>query len=59
MTRVALPKPEQITDPAIESIFAWVIEKEGSVPNHFYFELNFPEFVTAKIGATKVLREMD
>ncbi len=59
MPRVALPKPEQITDPAIESIFAWVTEKEGSVPNHFYFELNFPEFFTAKIGATKVLREMD
>ena len=55
MTRVALPKPEQITDPAIESIFAWVTEKEGSVPNHFYVELNFPEFFTAKLGATKVL----
>ena len=58
MTRVALPKPEQITDPAIESIFAWVTEKEGSVPNHFYVELNFPEFFTAKLGATKVLWEM-
>ena len=58
MTRVALPKTEQITDPAIESIFAWVTEKEGSVPNHFYVELNFPEFFTAKLGATKVLWEM-
>ena len=58
MTRVALPRPEKITDPAIEGIFAWVTEMEGSVPNHFYVELNFPEFFTAKLGATKVLWEM-
>ena len=36
----------------------WVTEMEGSVPNHFYVELNFPEFFTAKLGATKVLWEM-
>ncbi len=58
MARVTLPKPEQITDPAVEGIFAWVTEMEGSVPNHFYVELNFPEFFTAKLGATKVLWEM-
>ena len=58
MARVALPKPEQITDPAVEGIFAWVTEMEGSVPNHFYVVLNFPEFFTAKLGATKVLWEM-
>ena len=58
MARVALPKPEQITDPAVAGIFAWVTEMEGSVPNHFYVELNFPEFFTAKLGATKVLWEM-
>ena len=58
MARVALPKPEQITDPAVEGIFAWVTEMEGSVPNHFYVELNFPEFFTAKLGATKVLWQM-
>ena len=58
MARVALPKPEHITDPAIEGIFAWVTEMEGSVPNHFYAELNFPEFFTAKLGATKVLWQM-
>tara|TARA_B100001059_G_scaffold195345_1_gene199824 strand:+ start:289 stop:399 length:111 start_codon:yes stop_codon:yes gene_type:complete len=28
------------------------------VPNHFRVELNFPEFFTAKLGATKVLWEM-
>ena len=58
MARVALPKPEHITDPAVEGIFAWVTEVEGSVPNHFYVELNFPEFFTAKLGATQVLWEM-
>ena len=55
MARVALPKPEHITDPAVEGIFDWVTEVEGSVPNHFYVELNFPEFFTAKLGATQVL----
>ena len=58
MARVALPKDKQITDPAVEGIFAWVSEMEGSVPNHFYVELNFPKFFTAKLGATKVLWEM-
>ena len=58
MARVALPKPAHVTDPAIEGIFDWVTEMEGSVPNHFYVELNFPEFFTAKLGATKVLWEM-
>jgi uncharacterized peroxidase-related enzyme len=58
MARVALPKPDTITDPAIQGIFAWVTEMEGSVPNHFFVELNFPEFFTAKLGATKVLWEM-
>ena len=58
MARVALPKDKQITDPAVEGIFAWVSEMEGSVPNHFYVELNFPEFFTAKLGATKVLWEL-
>ena len=58
MARVALPNPDTITDPAIQGIFAWVTEMEGSVPNHFFVELNFPEFFTAKLGATKVLWEM-
>jgi uncharacterized peroxidase-related enzyme len=58
MARVALSKPKHVTDPAVEGIFAWVTEVEGSVPNHFYVELNFPEFFTAKLGATKVLWEM-
>ncbi len=58
MARVALSKPTHFTDPAIEGIFAWVKEMEGNVPNHFYVELNFPEFFTAKLSATRVLWEM-
>ena len=57
MARVALKKPQHLTDPEIEGMFAWVTEMEGNVPNHFYVELNFPEFFTAKLGATKVLWE--
>ncbi|MCC5888498.1 MAG: carboxymuconolactone decarboxylase family protein [Gammaproteobacteria bacterium] len=57
MARVKLVKPEQVDDPAVAGIFEWVTQMEGSVPNHFYVELNFPEFFTAKLGATKVLWE--
>jgi len=57
MARVKLVKPETVTDPAVAGIFEWVTQMEGSVPNHFYVELNFPEFFTAKLGATKVLWE--
>ena len=57
MARVEIVKPESVDDPAIEGIFAWVTEMEGSVPNHFYVEMNFPEFFPAKLGATKVLWE--
>lgn len=58
MARVKIAKPESVEDPAVAGIFEWVTQMEGSVPNHFYVELNFPEFFTAKLGATKVLWEM-
>jgi len=57
MARVKIVKPDVVDDPAIAGIFDWVTTMEGSVPNHFYVELNFPEFFTAKLGATKVLWE--
>jgi len=57
MARVRIAKPEVVDDPAVAGIFEWVTQMEGSVPNHFYVELNFPEFFTAKLGATKVLWE--
>ena len=57
MARVELVKPDQIDDPVVQAIFAWVTQKESAVPNHFYLELNFPEFMKAKLGATKVLWE--
>jgi len=57
MARVKIVKPETVDDPAVAGIFEWVTQMEGSVPNHFYVELNFPAFFTAKLGATKVLWE--
>ncbi len=57
MARVAITRPEQIDDPVIREIFSWVTSVEGAVPNHFYVEMNFPEFLKAKLGATRVLWE--
>ncbi len=57
MARVSIVKPEQVDDPEIGGIFAWVTEMECSVPNHFFVEMNFPAFFKAKLGATKVLWE--
>ncbi|HEV8627643.1 MAG TPA: carboxymuconolactone decarboxylase family protein [Acidimicrobiia bacterium] len=57
MARVELVKPDRIDDPVIQAIFGWVTQMESAVPNHFYLELNFPEFMKAKLGATKVLWE--
>lgn len=57
MSRVRLNKPEVVSDPEIQGIFDWVTEVEGSVPNHFYIEMNFPEYFKAKLGSTKVLWE--
>jgi uncharacterized peroxidase-related enzyme len=57
MARVPIVVPENVDDPAVAAILEWVTAMEGSVPNHFYVELNFPEFFTAKLGATKVLWE--
>ena len=57
MARVKIVKPDSVEDPAIAGIFEWVTEMEGSVPNHFFVEMNFPEFFPAKLGATKVLWE--
>lgn len=57
MARVRIARPERVDDPAVAGIFEWVTEMEGSVPNHFYVEMNFPEFFTAKLGATRVLWE--
>jgi uncharacterized peroxidase-related enzyme len=57
MARVKIAKPDQTNDPVVQGIFDWVTQMEGSVPNHFFVELNFPEFFIAKLGATKVLWE--
>ena len=57
MTRVALIKPDTVNDPVIQEIFSWVTDMEGKVPNHFYVEMNFPEYLKAKLGSTKILWE--
>jgi uncharacterized peroxidase-related enzyme len=58
MALVALIRPSKVDDPVIKQIFDWVTQMEGKVPNHFYVEMNFPEFFKAKLGATKVLWQM-
>lgn len=55
MAFVKIVKPEKTDDPIVREIFDWVTQMEGAVPNHFYVEMNFPEFFKAKLGATKVL----
>lgn len=55
MARVPIIRPEVLEDPMIQEIFSWVTQMEGEVPNHFRVELNFPEFLKAKLGATQVL----
>ena len=57
MARVKIIKPDTIDDPAVAGIFEWVTQMEGSVPNHFFVEMNFPEYFPAKLGATKILWE--
>lgn len=58
MARVEQHKPDSIDDPVIEEIFNWVTQMEGAVPNHFYVEMNFPEYFKAKLGSTKILWQM-
>ena len=58
MARVKIVKPDVVDDPAIQEIFNWVAAMEGEVPNHFYVEMNFPEYLKAKLGSTKVLWDM-
>lgn len=57
MARVALVKPEKIDDDMVAAIFGWVTAMESAVPNHFYVEMNFPEYMKAKLWSTKVLWE--
>jgi uncharacterized peroxidase-related enzyme len=58
MARVKIVKPDVVDDPVVQEIFNWVTEMEGAVPNHFYIELNFPEYMKAKLGSSKILWQM-
>lgn len=55
MARVELVDPTKSDDEEIQGICEWVTEMEGAVPNHFFIEMNFPEFFKAKLSATKIL----
>lgn len=57
MARVELVKPEKVDDEMVGAIFGWVTAMESAVPNHFYVEMNFPEYMKAKLWSTKVLWE--
>lgn len=57
MARVPLMTPDAVDDPLIGQIFDWVTNMEGAVPNHFLLELNFPEYMKAKLASTKLLWE--
>lgn len=57
MARVPQLSTDSVDDPVIEAILAWVTDMESAVPNHFRVELNFPEYMRAKLGSTKVLWE--
>ena len=58
MARVKILRPDIVEDPVIQEIFSWVTDMEGAVPNHFAVEMNFPEYLKAKLGSTKVLWQM-
>ncbi len=58
MARVELIDPRNSKDEEIQAICEWVTEMEGRVPNHFYIEMNFPEFFKAKLAATKILWQL-
>jgi len=58
VARVQIVKPDTVDDPIIQEIFNWVTEMEGAVPNHFYIEMNFPEYMKAKLGSSRVLWQM-
>lgn len=58
MARVGIVIPPPRSDLEIEGIFNWARQMEGTIPNHFYVELNFPDYFKAKLTSTKVLWRM-
>ena len=58
MALVKITKTDPVNDPAIQELFDWVTDMEGAVPNHFFVELNFPEYLKTKLASTKVLWQM-
>jgi len=58
MALVKTVDAENVEDPVIREIWDWVTEVEGAVPNHFRVEMNFPEYLKAKMSSTRVLWQM-
>lgn len=46
---------ESLDDPELEEMFARIEQLEGGFPRHYLAELNFPEYLKAKLRATVTL----
>lgn len=57
MARIAQLDPEEIQDPELNEIFAFIQDKQGAVPNHFKVEANFPEAFVHLFYAQRALWE--
>jgi uncharacterized peroxidase-related enzyme len=55
MSHVSLVDRESVDDPELEEMFAQIEQLEGSFPSHYRAELNFPEYLKAKLRATVTL----
>jgi uncharacterized peroxidase-related enzyme len=55
MPHVSPVERESVDDPQLEEMFAQIEQLEGSFPSHYLAELNFPEYLKAKLKATVTL----
>ncbi|MXV61558.1 peroxidase-related enzyme [Natronorubrum sp. JWXQ-INN-674] len=57
MARIRQWEPEEVDDEEIQEIFEYVRENQGSVPNHFKIEANFPELFKHVFNTQRALWE--
>lgn len=57
MARIKQWNPEEVSDEDLEEIFEFIRKKQGSVPNHFKIEANFPELFKHFFYAQRALWE--
>jgi uncharacterized peroxidase-related enzyme len=55
MPRVSPVDRDSVDDRALEELFAEIERLEGRLPSHYRAELNFPEYLKAKLRATVTL----